>query len=151
MVSSPEEAEEIITRWLKEEGAFKEKVESAGFHFNLGAEYRPGRGRLVNIFQSEKSPDRVTIASGMVFGQDMRARLKKMKKARQKVFLDDLRYGLLAMPGNFEFQGEGDEVVGVRLSEDLFYDGLTKTSFFAAMEDNWKKFLFVTWKIQDYF
>jgi hypothetical protein len=152
MIKDPEEAAKSITRWLKEEGAFKEDKETEGYHFNIAAEYKPGSGRLVSIFQNEKSTDKVMLTSGMAFDEATKEHFKGMKKGKRASFLEELRYGLLKMPGNFNLIVDDDGTIDeVRLSNFIFYDGLTKNGIFRALEEDWKKFLFITWKISDHF
>ncbi|NOZ77020.1 MAG: DUF2299 domain-containing protein [Euryarchaeota archaeon] len=148
MVSKPEEAKKSIIRWLEEEGAFKEEKETPGYHYTITAEYKPGTGRVVSIYQKEESADKVLITSGMSFDESMKKRFEEMEDRED--LLKELRYGLLRMPGNFNLIMDGDILEEVRLSNFVFYDALGKDRLIRALEEDWKKFLFITWKVKEH-
>ncbi len=139
----PEELRTLIQTWLNEEGwrTRPENVPDAEWFISGESEARV----RIGIGQRRGSPDQVIVQGSVTFDQTHRDQIARLPTEERSVFLWDMRFSLLNM--GVEFSGVTDTPQEVRISQRIYYDGLTKDCFLQRVSQVRNGVLAVLWMV----
>ncbi len=142
---SPKEVKEILRKWLSSnEHSIRElKDDNASFHFEI--DFPTGQQSKQHIVQPKKISDLLLIVNSISISPDHQDGLQKMKPDERQSLITSLgkRYVLRDNQYEFNFNHEG-LLSGVTFTYPIFFDGLTKNSFYKALDCNFKSYLFLS-------
>lgn len=140
-----------ITRWLTEEGLYKERIQDENLYFHLTAEFPVRSGRHLSIIQPKNREDMIIVLSRIMLADVHKTALSAMPRKERLKFLWNMRYALLFQESSFDMQPGGESLEGIQFTREIYYDGLTKNRLMEAMRENFKCELYVVWRFQEVF
>ena len=138
-----EEIKEQIQKWLMEEGwrIRAENVPDAEWFLSGESEARV----RIGIGKKRERPDQIIIQGSVTFNQTHRDQIARLLLEERSDFLWDMRFSLLNM--GVEFSGVTDIPQEVRISQRIYYDGLTKDRFLQRVSQVRNGVLNVLWMV----
>ncbi len=138
-----EEIQAQIQTWLMEEGwrIRTEDVPDAEWFLSGESE---GRVR-VGVGQRRGSVDQVIVQGSVIFQQAQQDQINRLPPEERSDFLWDIRFRLLDM--GVEFSGIVEPPREVRISQRIYYDGLTKDRFLQRVSQVRNGVLTVLWMV----
>jgi hypothetical protein len=129
---SKQEAVEVVKKWLLEEEYDITSIpnEITDYNFRITK-----RNMVMNVVFHKRSEDSLIIAGNLTFGPEEQAMLRYTITKRELVFDIEMLYTQL----NLEFsmnpvKDKGEySLEDISLSKTLYFDGLTKQSFFDSL------------------
>ncbi len=140
-----------IKSWLKEEGLFKEELQTDGPYIQIMAEFPCGSGRHLSVIQPRDHEDMIVVFSRIVLADVHQKAFSAMPPAKKEQLLWQMRYDLLFQKSSFEIEPIGADMRSIRFTREIYYDGLTKNKLMEAVRENFKCELYVVWKFQEIF
>ncbi len=148
MVKTSKEAQQSIKKWLAEEKIPVKDVEDSDSAFHYEVDFPVGRGMKGGIFQPKDNDGRVLTYLGVRIAPELRKRLDELPPAEKSEFLWDLRFQLLFLENSFNMKPSAEKLERIEFMQRIFYEDLTKSSLFRALELNHKAALSVGWAFQ---
>jgi hypothetical protein len=140
-----------VQQYSVDEGIFREALPDDVNEFNLRLEHPAGSGKTVHVVQPKGKTDLVAIVTGLNIDPQMRAKLAALKKDQRSAFMLALRDGLMFRQTMFQFLPNLDIPEQVQFTRVLYADGITKNSFFEALNEEHQSFVYVVWKLNERF
>ena len=141
--SRSEDIKEQIQKWLMEEGwrIRTENVPDAEWFLSGESEARV----RIGIGQRRGRPDQIIIQGSVIFQQAQQDQIHRLPPEERTDFLWDMRFRLLDM--GVEFSGVAEPPHEVRISQRIYYDGLTKDRFLQRVSQVRNGVLTVLWMV----
>lgn len=132
-----------IQTWLMEEGwrIRTENVPDAEWFLSGESEAQV----RIGIGKKRERPDQIIIQGSVTFDQTHRNQIARLLPEERSDFLWDMRFSLLNM--GVEFSGVTDTPQEVRISQRIYYDGLTKDRFLQRVSQVRNGVLNVLWMV----
>ncbi|MCK4738374.1 MAG: DUF2299 family protein [Deltaproteobacteria bacterium] len=143
-VQTPQEAQELIAKWLTDNGhdAKVVKDENASFHFEV--DYPMNSMKRQRIIQPKEYNDLLVVLNGVSIADEHKEELKKMTPEERDVFYDDIRKALIFLDNSYDMNLDDDEVAQqVQFSYEFYFDALTKTQLYKALLLNHRTLLYI--------
>ncbi len=137
---------QTVLDWLLDEGWTVSEQEHEDAVWLLDAR-DSGQRRLV-IGLSRKPADQLRIQAGVKFTPAQQQQFAALQGELRSRIIWELRFRLLAM--NVDFQGLGDPLEQVALSQRIYLDGLTKDAFLQRISQVKNSLLTVIWSVVRY-
>lgn len=139
----PEDLRAQIQTWLMEEGwrIRTENVSDAEWFISGESEARVHIG----VGQRRGSSDQIIVQGSVTFDQAHQGQIAQLPSEERSDFLWDMRFSLLNM--GVEFSGVTDVPQEVRISQRIYYDGLTKDRFLQRVSQVRNGVLTVLWMV----
>ncbi len=148
MIKTSKEAQQSIKKWLEEEKIPVQNIEDADSTFHYEVDFPVGRNMKMRIFQPKDNDGRVLTFLGMRLAPELLKRLDELPPAEKSEFLWDLRFQLLFLENSFNMKPSAEKPERIEFMQRIFYEDLTKSSLFKALELNHKAALSVGWAFQ---
>jgi hypothetical protein len=145
------DTQEKIKIWLVQEGLFKDKVPQENLYFQLAAEFPAQSGRHFSIIQPKDHEDMIVVFSRIRLADSHQKALSAMPPKERERLIWQMRYDLLFQDSSFEIEPAGSDLLSIRFTQEIYYDGLTKNKLMEAIRENFKCELYVVWKFQEIF
>jgi len=138
------EPQDLIQKWLIQEGFKVQSIEDPKSWFNLLVEDK--QGRKTNVAQQFDKVDHITIGTKLVIHELRQSKLRQMNDKERDNLFWELRLGLLDR--GVGFSAITIPLKEIRVSMGIFYDGLSKDNFMRRLFDVRKALLYVAWIIE---
>ena len=138
-----EEIKAQIQTWLMEEGwrIRTENVPDAEWFLSGESEARV----RIGIGQHRGRPDQIIIQGSVTFQQEQQEQITRLPPEERNDFLWNMRFSLLNM--GVEFCGVAEPPKEIRISQRIYYDGLTKDRFLQRVSQVRNGVLTVLWMV----
>ena len=132
-----------IQTWLMEEGwrIRAENVPDAEWFLSGESEARV----RIGIGQKRGRQDQIIIQGSVTFQQEQQEQIARLPSEQRNDFLWDMRLSLLNL--GIEFSGIAEPPQEVRISQRIYYDGLTKDRFLQRVSQVRNGVLTVLWMV----
>lgn len=141
--SSPAAVREKVQAWLMGEGWSVSEKNHADATWLIQAEDRAGRKLLVG--QARSPEDQLRIQATVAVAPEHKAKFESLPPETREDALWDLRFRLLGM--SVEFDGLGEPLERVTVTQRIYLDGLTKDSFLLRVAAVKNALIAVIWSI----
>lgn len=151
-ITTVEEAEHAIQKWLVENHHAPERMtdEAANFHFDV--DYPIGTQKKQRIIQPKEYPGLILVLNGVAIATEHKDELKNMLEEDRDVFYSEIRKDILFLDNSYDMNIDEDGVVTqVQFSYEFYYDALTKTQLYKALLLNHRTLLYFVTKFNDKF
>ena len=141
--SRNEEIKEQIQKWLMEEGwrIRTENVPDAEWFLSGESEAQV----RIGIGKKRERPDQIIIQGSVTFQQEQQEQITQFPSAERNDFLWNMRFSLLNL--GVEFSGVTEPPQEIRISQRIYYDGLTKDRFLQRVSQVRNGVLTVLWMV----
>jgi hypothetical protein len=131
MSRSVEEVQQKVEKWLLDENfnINKNKDEKSFFSYNAARANLP----ILVILQPKMNKDSIVIACLISFGEGELEKVAKMPVEEKEEMFWNLRMLLLQCGCRFVFVPSLEIFKFIQISEKIYYDGLSKNSFFQTV------------------
>ena len=140
----PKLVQDLIRQWLYEEEFKIQSITDPKAHFNILAEDK--YNKKVNIAQPKIRKDQITINAAAKLLESQKEELVKMDEQERNKLFWQMRLSLINK--NVGFSPIKLPLDHVRISQGIYYDGLTKDAFFQRMFVVRRTLLLVMWMIE---
>jgi hypothetical protein len=145
------DTQEKIKTWMVQEGLFKEELQAENLYFQIAAEFPAKSGRHLSIIQPKDHEDMIVVFSRIRLADSHQKALSAMPPKERERLIWQMRYDLLFHDSSFEMEPGGGDLMSIRFTREIYYDGLTKNLLMQAIRENFKCELYVVWKFQEIF
>ena len=145
------DTQEKIKTWLVLEGLFKEELQAENLYFQIAAEFPAKSGRHLSIIQPKDHEDMIVVFSRIRLADSHQTALSAMPPKERERLIWQMRYDLLFQDSSFEMEPGGGDLMSIRFTREIYYDGLTKNKLMEVIRENFKCELYVVWKFQEIF
>lgn len=138
-----EEIQKQIQTWLMEEGwrIREENVPDAEWFLSGESEARV----RIGIGKRRGRPDQIIIQGSVTFQQEQQEQITRLLSEERNDLLWNMRFSLLNL--GVEFGGVTEPPQEVRISQRIYYDGLTKDRFLQRVSQVRNGVLTVVWMV----
>lgn len=142
------EAKKLIKKWLNDNGHAIKEVKDANTTFNLKIDYPLNTPSNQQISQPKNVSDCIIIYHGVAISKQHLDGLRKMKPKTRDELIESLHRELLFKENQHKFEFESDGILNrVLFAYPLYFDGLSKTNLYKALDINYKTFLYISMEL----
>lgn len=141
---TPKKAQNLIRKWLLEGGYKIQLINDPHAHFNILAEDKDGK--KVNIAQSKGKDDVIGINTAALLLDSQKEELNNMDENERSKILWQIRLSLINK--NVGFSPIGLPLDFIKVSQVIYYDGLTKDNFMQRLLLVYRALLLVMWMVE---
>lgn len=144
MAVSPEEIQEKLEKWLSDEGysITKGKENNNLFSYAFTLKGSP----TFTVLQPKAKKDSIAVATSLALGLE-ESKFQKMPEKEKEEMLWNLKMLLLRSGCNYIFSPPG-KPFNIQFYKAVYYDGLSKNSFFEAVDIVLRAFLIALMTLQ---
>lgn len=142
--------EQIIQNWLVEEGMIKEKANDPNANYHFVVNY-PDNNNM-DIVQPKGKKDMIVIGCGTQVAPEHIQLMRNASDSKKEKFLWELRFGLNNFVLDFQINVDKNKILNqFIISDNLFYDGITKNNLIKTIYKIFKAKLYCVWLIEKTF
>lgn len=151
-ITAPEQAKEIIKKWLAENHHTVKEVNDENVNFHLEIDYPIGSLKRQRILQPKDFPGLIVLLNGVSIAGDHIERMKKLsEKERDKIY-GEIRKDLIFLQNSYDINLDEQGVAKqVQFSYEFYFDALTKTKIFEGLLLNHRTLIYFVTKFNDKF
>jgi len=151
-ITAPEQAKEIIKKWLTENHHTVKEVNDENVNFHLEIDYPIGSLKRQRILQPKDFPGLIVLLNGVSIANDHIERIKKLsEKERDKIY-GEIRKDLIFLQNSYDINLDEQGVAKqVQFSYEFYFDALTKTKIFEGLLLNHRTLIYFVTKFNDKF
>ncbi len=152
MSMTNDEAKEIITGWLTENGHEIKPIEDEGSNFHMEIDYPLGFWKTHRVIQPMDYPGLILLLNGVAIAESHKEKLALMEEEEREDFYNSIRKELIFLDNNFDMNADEKGIIQhVQLSYEFYNDSLTKTQLFKGLRLNHKTLLYIITVLNDKF
>jgi len=142
-------SQKMIRKWLEEEGIFRMEVpdENANFHYVVNYP----EDHVIDVLQPAGKRDMVLIACATSVSPEHQAGIRDMSMVKRTEFLWDVRFAINRFGVDFQLDHPENVLNGYLVTDEIFFDGLTKDRLISTIKKVFRAKLHVMWMIQERF
>lgn len=151
-ITTPEQAKEIIKKWLVENhhSVVEVKDENVTFHFEI--DYPLGSLKRQRVLQPKDYPGLIVLLNGVAIANEHLELLKNLSEEERDKFYAEVRKDLLFLDNSYDMNLDDEGVVKqVQFSFEFYFDGLTKTKLYEGLLVNHRTLLYIVTKFNEKF
>ncbi|HLE09543.1 MAG TPA: DUF2299 family protein [Thermodesulfobacteriota bacterium] len=143
-VSTAQEAQEKIGKWLKENGHQVKLIEDTNSNFHFEIDYPLGTLKRQRIIQPKEYPDLIVLLNGVAVADEHKHKMKAMSEEERDRFYGTVKKDLMFVDNSYDMNVDGDGVVQqVQFSYEFYMDSLTKTNLFKGLLLNHRTLIYI--------
>ncbi len=151
-ITTNEQAEQAIKKWLTENHHQVTAVKDENANFHLEIDYPQGTMKRQRIIQPKEYPSMALILNGVAIAPEHLEKLKKISEDEREAFYSEIRRDLLFIEGSYDINTDEEGIAKqVQFSHEFYFDALTKTHLFRALLMNYRTLMYIVTKFNDKF
>lgn len=151
-ITTPEEARNAVSGWLKENGQELKVIEDDTSSFHFETSYPLGSMKKQRVLQPKNFPGLCVLLNGVAIADEHKEKMKKMTEEERDKFYGEIKKDLVFVDNSYEMNIDEEGIVQqVQFSHEFYFDALTKTHLYKGFLLNHRTLLYIVIKFNEKF